>query len=98
MVGCLIHDSSPEFLFWSCFLHAIRSPLRSKTLLRVAVNGVPDTVGRRRHFQPVVADRVRDGVDDGGGRADRARLAASLDAQWIAWAERRGACQFDRLQ
>ena len=64
----------------------------------LAVNGVPDPVGRRRHFQLVVADRVGDGVDHGGGRADRAGLAAALDAERIARAQRRGVVQLERRQ
>src|SRR5664279_2077705 len=63
-----------------------------------AVNGVPDAVGRRRHFKLVVADRIGDGVDDGGGCADRAGLAATLDAERIARAQRRGVVQLERRQ
>jgi len=36
------------------------------------VNGVPPRSGVVRHLKLVVADGIGDGVDDGGGRADRA--------------------------
>src|SRR5579862_8308373 len=62
------------------------------------VNGVPHPVGCCRHFQLVVADRIGDGVDDGGGCADCAGLAATLDAQGIARTQRRGVGQFERWQ
>src|SRR4029079_4367566 len=37
----------------------------------------------RRHGDLLVAQRIRDGVDDGGGSGDRAGLAAALDAQRV---------------
>ena len=46
----------------------------------------------------VVADRVRDGVDHGGRCADRAGLAAALDAERIARTQRRGVVQLERRQ
>src|SRR5260370_32137610 len=48
------------------------------------VNGVPHPIGRGRHFELVVTDRIRDGVDHGGRSADRAGLAAAFDAERIA--------------
>src|ERR1700736_6085572 len=89
----------PNFLILSCFFHANRIPLRLKTLLLcAAVDGVPPPVGCRRHLELVVADRVRDGVDDGSGSADCTGLAATLDAERIAGAKRRGVIQFERRQ
>src|ERR1700710_2908547 len=52
------------------------------------VNRVPDPVRRRGHGEIVVADCVGDGVDDGGGCADRASLAAPLDAERVARTQR----------
>ena len=59
---------------------------------------MPDAVGRCRHFQFVVADGVGDGVDDGRGCADRAGLAAALDAERIARTQRRGVRTLERGQ
>src|SRR3982074_1859860 len=53
------------------------------------VDSMPDPVGCRRHLQSVVADRIGNGVDHGSRRADRAGLAATLDAQGIAGTQRR---------
>src|SRR6202047_5419025 len=89
----------PNFLILSFFFHPNRIPLRLKTLLLcAAVDGVPHPIGCRRHLELVVADRVRDGVDDGGGCADRAGFAATLDAKRIARTQRRGVRQFERRQ
>ena len=66
----------------SCLVHVLVS--------LSAVNGVPHAIGCRRHLKLVVADRVGDGVDDGGRCADRAGLAAALDAERIARTQRRG--------
>src|SRR5207249_5771296 len=62
------------------------------------VNRVPDAIRRRRHFQLVVADGIRDGVDDGGRGADRAGLAAALDAERVARTQRRGVLYLERRQ
>jgi hypothetical protein len=61
----------------------------------LTVNRMPDAVGRRGHFELVVADRVRDGVDDRGRCADRAGFAAALDAERIARTQRRGVRQLE---
>src|SRR6185436_7120597 len=62
------------------------------------VNGVPDAIGRRRHFEFVVADRIRDRVDHGSRCADRAGLATTLDAEPIARTQRRGVVHLERRQ
>src|SRR5947208_655909 len=48
-----------------------------------ALNRRPHRVRGRRHRNLLAADRVRDGVDDGGGRGDRAGFAAALDAERV---------------
>ena len=48
----------------------------------------PDRERRCRHGDVLVAQRVGDGVDDGGGRGDGAGLAATLDAQRVRRAGR----------
>src|ERR1700745_4287624 len=40
----------------------------------LTVDRMPDAIGRRRHFQLVVADGVRDRVDHGSRGTDRAGL------------------------
>src|SRR6267378_4589954 len=62
------------------------------------VNGVPDAIGRRRHFKFVVANRISDRVDHGRRRADGAGLAATLDAERIARAQRGGVGELERRQ
>ena len=44
------------------------------------------------------ADRVGDGVDDGGGRRDRAGLAAALDAERVRRASGHGGVDLQRRQ
>src|SRR5882757_3536553 len=62
----------------------------------LTVKCVPDAARRRGHFEFVVADRIRDRVDHGGGGADRAGLAAALDAERIARTERWRMRQLER--
>src|SRR6516165_7973524 len=68
------------------------------SLLCIAMDGVPHPVGCCRHLELVVADRVRDSIDDGRRCADRARLATAFDAQRIARTQRCGVAQLERWQ
>ena len=62
MIGGLIHDWSPEFSSGRVFFARTGGRFLKTLLSFGGVDGMPDAVGRRRHFQLVVPDRVRDGV------------------------------------
>src|SRR2546429_1712795 len=64
----------------------------------LTVDRMPDAIGRRRHFEFVVADRIGDRVDHRSRCADRAGLAAALDAERIARTQRRSVTQLERRQ
>ena len=50
--------------------------------------GAPDGLGRRRHRDVLMAERVGERVDHRGRRSDRARFAATLEAERIGRARR----------
>src|SRR6185369_2005112 len=64
--------------------HLTKFLLCGLTAVAGFLQGRPNGLRRGRHGQIFRSDRIGDGVDHGGGRRDRAGLAATLDAERIA--------------
>src|SRR5215467_11739802 len=63
-IGCLIHGFCPPLFGGD------RCPVRAR--------GFPDALRAGRHVEPLDTECIGNGIDDGGGRPDRASLPATF--------------------